>query len=80
MIRLLAHSPPPSAISMLSLFLSLHVCRRSSLLTERGKGDVRGAISYPLSYNGLKFDGANSKVYTYPPPSPLHNFRLLINT
>ncbi len=30
--------PPPSPLSKLSLFLSLPVCRRSSLLTERGGG------------------------------------------
>jgi hypothetical protein len=38
-IRLLAHPPSPSAVSKLSLFLSLPMCRRSSLLTgEKGGG------------------------------------------
>ncbi len=41
MIRLLPH-PPPSPISKVSLFLSLPVCLRSSLLTEEGgKGWAR---------------------------------------
>jgi hypothetical protein len=39
MIRILAYPLLPSPGSKLSLFLSLPVCRRSSLLTgERGKG------------------------------------------
>jgi hypothetical protein len=38
MIRLLAYPLPPSPKGNLSLFLSLPVCRRSSLLTgERGE-------------------------------------------
>ncbi len=37
MIRLLAHSLPPSHVTNLTLFLSLTVCRRSILLTgEKG--------------------------------------------
>jgi hypothetical protein len=65
MIRLLAHSLLPSAISMLSLFLSLHVCRRSSLLTERGKGDVRGAISYD---RGKAWPSINHSILAEPTP------------
>jgi hypothetical protein len=42
MIRLLAHPPP---VSKLSLFLSLAVFRRSSFLTGFWKGG-EGAISY----------------------------------
>jgi hypothetical protein len=38
MIRLHAHPLPLSSISKLSLFLSLPVCRRSSLLTGEGEG------------------------------------------
>ncbi len=44
---LLTHTLPPSTVSKLSLFLSLPVCRRSSLLTgEGGGGDEGGAKSY----------------------------------
>ncbi len=45
MIRFHARHLPPSLVSKSSLFLSLPMCRRSSLLTERG-GGVRGAKSY----------------------------------
>ncbi len=38
--------PPPSPVSKLSLFLSLPVCRRSSLLTREGERGGRGAKSY----------------------------------
>jgi hypothetical protein len=44
MIRLLRLPLPPSPVSKLSLFLSLPVCCRSSLLT--GEGGGRGAESY----------------------------------
>jgi hypothetical protein len=40
----LAHSPPPPSATCLS-FLSLSVCRRSTLLTGEGVGSVRGAKS-----------------------------------
>jgi hypothetical protein len=41
MIWLLAQPLPPSPVSKLSLFLSLPVCRRPSLLTgEEGGGGV----------------------------------------
>jgi hypothetical protein len=39
--------PPLPPVSKLSLFLSLPVCRQSSLLTEEGGGG-RGAESYDL--------------------------------
>ncbi len=38
MIRFIAHPLPPSPVSNMSLFLSLPVCRLSSLLTEEGGG------------------------------------------
>jgi hypothetical protein len=46
MIRLHAHPLPPFPVSNFSVFLSLPVCRRSSLLTREGGGDGRGAKSY----------------------------------
>ncbi len=47
MIRLLAQPPPPSPVTNLSLFISLPVCRRSSLLTgEAGRGGGLGAKAY----------------------------------
>ncbi len=43
----LAHPLPPSPVSKLPLFLSLPVCRRSSLLTgEKVGGGGRGVESY----------------------------------
>ncbi len=39
MIRLLAHPRPPSPVSDLTLFLSITVCCRSSLLTGERGGD-----------------------------------------
>jgi hypothetical protein len=60
MIRLLAHPfLPPSPVSRLSLFLSLPVCRRSSLLTGEGKGVseeqiiLRESLALQLSFNSL---------------------------
>ncbi len=48
MIRLLAHPLPPSPISNLSLFLSLPVCRWSSLLAgEEGRGRARSRTIQP---------------------------------
>jgi hypothetical protein len=43
MIRLLAHPPSslPLSVNKLSLFLSLHVCPRSILMTGEGGGDGR---------------------------------------
>ncbi len=47
MIRLLAYTPfPLSPGRKLPLFLSLHVCRRSILLTGEGGGGGRWAKSY----------------------------------
>jgi hypothetical protein len=48
MIWLLAHPLPLSPVSMLSLFLSLPVCRWLSLQTGEGGGDRRGAKLYDL--------------------------------
>jgi hypothetical protein len=47
MIRLLAHPITSSLVSKFSLFLSLPVCRQSSLLTGEGGGEgEQGAKSY----------------------------------
>ncbi len=44
--------PPPSPVSELSLFPSLPVCRRSSLLTEEGVGEEPNhTIEYSMSIN-----------------------------
>jgi hypothetical protein len=48
MIRLLAHPLTPPPVSQLSLFLSLPVCRRSSLLTGGGGGGKGVATSQIL--------------------------------
>jgi hypothetical protein len=45
-IWLLPPTSPPFLVSKLSLFLSLPVCRRSSLLTEGGGGGGGGPIPY----------------------------------
>ncbi len=44
-VRLL-HPPPHSPVSIVSLFLSLPVCRRSSLLTGEGGGGGGGAVTH----------------------------------
>ncbi len=46
MIKLLANPLPPSLVSQLSLFLSLPVCRLSSLQTGEGGGGGWGTKSY----------------------------------
>ncbi len=57
MIRLLAHPLPPSPVSKLSLFLSLPVCRRSSLLMGEGEG-VGEEPNHPK--NGEKLSAPSS--------------------
>ncbi len=54
LVRLLPHPLPPalpSPVSKWSLFLSLHVCRRSNLLTGEGEGRGGGGAK---SYDGKK--------------------------
>jgi hypothetical protein len=52
MIRLLTH---PSPVSKLSFFLSLHVCRRPSLLTGEGGAGVDEEPNHKTARESMAF-------------------------
>jgi hypothetical protein len=52
----LPHPLLPSPVSKLSLFLSLPVCRQSSLLREGGRGWARGEKAWPSINHSMLSD------------------------